>query len=124
MPTHKHEVFKSIKMSNISDIHVFKQFLLTGKHIRYVCLQFEIDLKVSNVTSNFEVLLGVAGFTSVGRPVFISTQSQFLTQNSLQISQIKVSPLDPNGKHLLLKFQAVWLCRLGEIIHQSLISGR
>ena len=77
-----------------------------------------------NVTSNFEVLLGVAGFTSVGRPVFVSTQSQFLTQNSLQISQIKVIPLDPNKKHLLLKFQDVWLCRLGEIIHQSLISGR
>ena len=76
-----------------------------------------------NVTSNFEVFLGVAGFTSVGRPVFILTQSQFLTQSSLQISQIKVSPLDPNGKHLLLKFQAVWLCRLGEIIHQSLILG-
>ena len=60
----------------------------------------------------------------MGRPIFISTQSQFLTQNTLQISQIKVSPLDPNGKHLVLKFQAAWLCRLGEIIHQSLISGR
>ena len=46
MLTHKHEVFKSIKMSNISDIHAFKQFLLAGKHIRHVCLQFEIDLKV------------------------------------------------------------------------------
>ena len=48
----------------------------------------------------------------------------FSPQNTLQTSQTQVSPVVPNGSHLLLKYQAVWLCRLGEIIHQSLISGR
>ena len=30
--------FKSIKMSNITDIQSLKQFLLAGKYIRHVCL--------------------------------------------------------------------------------------
>ena len=38
--------FKSIKMSNITDIQSLKQFLLAGKYIRNVCLQSEAGLKV------------------------------------------------------------------------------
>ena len=37
--------FMSIKMSNNTDIQSLKQLLLAGIHIRYVCLQFEVDLK-------------------------------------------------------------------------------
>ena len=48
--------FKSIKMSNITDIQSLKQFLLAGRYIRHVCLQSEAGLKVfkmSPQTSKF-----------------------------------------------------------------------
>ena len=109
-------------MSNISDIQSLIKFLLTGNYIRSIYLQFKTALKQVQkfliVTSNFEVLLGVTGFTLWVRPIFVTSQRHFSPQNTLQLSQIQVSPVDPNMKHLLLKYQAVWLCCLGEIIHQ------
>ena len=73
-------------------------------------------------TSKF--LLGVTGFTLWVGPCSSWLKASLSPLNTLQLSQIQVSPVDPNGKHLLLKYQADWLCCLGEIIHQSLISGR
>ena len=117
--------FKRFKMSNNTDIMSLMSILLTANYIRSICLQFEANLKVFKCHLELRsFLLGVTRFTLWVGPCSSRLKASLSPLNTLQLSQIQVSPVDPNGKHLLLKYQADWLCCLGEIIHQSLISGR
>ena len=80
------------------------------------CKKFKFHLELKSFQA-------VTGFAQWVWPVFVTSWRHFSPQKSLQTSQLQVSPVDPIGIHLLLKYLAVWLCCLGELNPQSLISG-
>ena len=71
--------FKRSKMSNISIIQSLMGVLLAANYIRSIYLQFEVNLKVFKCHLELRSFAWSTQIHSVGRPMFISTQSQFIT---------------------------------------------